>query len=85
MYWTPAAIYSPFSCIYRISASDLLTDCSGVRRRAYASFSSDSIFNYVGKYGNSDPLNVSQWLRIVNTTSEGSDEVLLFEHTLEAN
>lgn len=62
---------------YRLSPADVIGDCLGVRRRAYAVFNSDVILNYVGMYGNSDPANISQWLRIINESVDANDKVYM--------
>lgn len=67
----------------RVSRNDFDTDCPGARRRAYSVFNTDTILDHVGRYGNSDPTNISQWLRIINETFESSDEVTV--HILKRN
>ncbi len=42
---------------------------------AYSVLTSDYPFNFVGKFGNSDPLNISQWVQIINSTVEADEQV----------
>jgi hypothetical protein len=78
MYILPASaqglIYSA-AFFNRTSLDELVADCPGVRSRAYSAFSLDIFLDHVGKLGNSNPMNVSQWLRIMNRTAESGDEV----------
>ena len=62
-------------CLCRTSLNDFVVDCSGARQKAYSNFHTNLVLDYVGRFGNSDPFNVSQWLGIINETVEGSSEV----------
>ncbi len=67
--------------IHRVSTIQLIDDCSEIRRRAYATFDSDPVLDHVGRYGNSNPFNVSQWSRIINETLDSNDEVTYICHS----
>lgn len=71
-----------FTSFCRASPNDFSADCAGVRRRAYSILNTDIALDHVGRYGNSDPTNISQWLRILNETFEANNEVCTFTSSL---
>lgn len=64
------------SC-YRIPLTEILEDCEGVRNRAFQILTPSPQLNYIGIFGNSNPLNLSEWVQLINDTSPpSSDQVM---------
>lgn len=55
--------------------SDAINDCADVRSMAYSVLNPVLPLTHVGRYGNSDPSNVSEWISIINETTGSTDEV----------
>lgn len=62
--------YAPYR---RVPLAEILNDCDGVRRRAFDVLTPSPQLNYVGIFGDSNPLNISEWVQVINDTSPGSD------------
>ena len=54
---------------------DWNTDCAGVRQRAFSVLVSDNSIDHVGRFGDSDPSNISHWVQILNETLEEESQV----------
>lgn len=46
-----------------------MEDCERVRSRAFEILTPSPQLNYIGIYGNSNPLNISEWIQLINITS----------------
>lgn len=63
----------------RVSLADILEDCDGFKMRAFEILTPSPQVNYIGMFGDSNPLNVSQWIQLINDTSpEGFADQVLF-------
>ena len=61
---------------YSISLQSLLDDCQGVRDTALALLVPNPSHTHVGKYGNSDPLQGSQWVPLIDADTAQSDNLV---------
>lgn len=52
--------------------TDLIEDCDSVKSRAYGILTPSPNHNYVGIFGDSNPLNLSEWVQLINTTVPSS-------------
>ena len=52
----------------------MLEDCNGVRRRAFEVLTPSPQLKYIGRFGDSDPRSISEWVQLINDTSPGKSD-----------
>jgi hypothetical protein len=61
-------ILIPF-ILYRVPLIEIWEDCEDARSRAIEILTPSPQLTYIGIFGDSNPLNISEWIQLINSTA----------------
>ena len=57
---------------YRLPLIEIWEDCEGAQSRAIEILTPSPQLTYIGMFGDSNPLNISEWIQLINSTAPTS-------------